>query len=132
MPDPVVIVDSKGIFLEVNDKVKEATGFEKEELLGKSFLGTKIVTEKSKAILAKNLTKRMLGISITPYEVEVLTKDGRKIPFEVNATKIEYEGKTADFVILRDIMQRKKAEELHRSVVELSPDSIITVDMKEY
>jgi PAS domain S-box-containing protein len=130
MPDPVVIVDSKGIFLEVNDKVKEATGFEKEELLGKSFLGTKIVTEKSKAILAKNLAKRMLGISVTPYEVEVLTKDGRKIQFEINATKIEYEGKTADFVILRDIMQRKKAEELHRSVVELSPDSIITVDMK--
>ncbi len=130
MPDPVIIIDSKGKFLEVNDRVEETTGFEKEELLGKNFLSTKIVTEKSKAILAKNLAKRMLGMSITPYEVEVLTKDGRKLPFEINATKIEYEGKPADLVILRDIIQRKKAEELYRSVVELSPDSIITVDMK--
>jgi PAS domain S-box-containing protein len=130
MPDPVVIIDSKGKFLEVNDRVEETTGFEKEELLGKNFLGTKIVTEKSKAILVKNLAKRMLGMPITPYEVEVLTKDGRKLPFEINATKIEYDGKPADLVILRDIIQRKKAEELYRSVVELSPDSIITVDMK--
>jgi PAS domain S-box-containing protein len=130
MPDPVVIIDSKGKFLEVNDRVEETTGFEKEELLGKNFLGTKIVTEKSKAILAKNLAKRMLGMPMTPYEVEVLTKNGRKLPFEINATKIEYDGKPADLVILRDIIQRKKAEELYRSVVELSPDSIITVDMK--
>jgi len=130
MPDPVVIIDSKGKFLEVNDRVEETTGFEKEELLGKNFLGTKIVTEKSKAILVKNLAKRMLGMPMTPYEVEVLTKDGRKLPFEINATKIEYDGKPADLVILRDIIQRKKAEELYRSVVELSPDSIITVDMK--
>jgi PAS domain S-box-containing protein len=130
MPDPVVIIDSKGKFLEVNDRVEEITGFEKEELLGKNFLGTKIVTEKSKAILVKNLAKRMLGMPMTPYEVEVLTKDGRKLPFEINATKIEYDGKPADLVILRDIIQRKKAEELYRSVVELSPDSIITVDMK--
>jgi len=130
MPDPVVIIDSKGKFLEVNDRVEETTGFEKEELLGKNFLGTKIVTEKSKAILVKNLAKRMLGMPMTPYEIEVLTKDGRKLPFEINATKIEYDGKPADLVILRDIIQRKKAEELYRSVVELSPDSIITVDMK--
>jgi PAS domain S-box-containing protein len=130
MPDPVVIIDSKGRFLEVNDRVEETTGFEKEELLGKNFLRTKIITEKSKAILAKNLAKRMLGMHMTPYEVEVLTKDGRKLPFEINAKKIEYEGKTADLVILRDIIQRKKAEELYRSVVELSPDSVITVDMK--
>jgi len=130
MPDPVVIVDSNGKFLEVNDRVEEITGFKKEELLGKNFLVTKIVTEKSKKILAKNLTERMLGMSIMPYEVGVFTKDGRELPFEINATKIEYKRKPADLVILRDIMQRKKAEELYRSMVELSPDSIITVDTR--
>jgi PAS domain S-box-containing protein len=131
MPDPVVIINSKGIFLEVNDRVEETTGFEKEELLGKNFLRTKIITEKDKAILVKNLAKRMLGMRIAPYEVEVLTKDGRKLPFEINATKIEYEGKPADLVILRDIIQRKKAEaalreseEKFRNVAEQSPNMI--------
>ncbi|MFH1547587.1 MAG: PAS domain-containing protein, partial [bacterium] len=41
--DPVVIVDHKGHFLEINDNVVETTGFSKEELLGKNFLKTDIV-----------------------------------------------------------------------------------------
>ena len=63
--DPVVIVDHKGRFLEINDKLVEATGFSKEELLGKNFMRTDIVTTKSKATLMKNLAKRMMGISMT-------------------------------------------------------------------
>ncbi len=57
--EPVVIVDHKGHFLEINDKVVELTGFSREELLGKNFFKTDIVPLKSKAILIKNLAKRM-------------------------------------------------------------------------
>jgi len=131
MPDPVVIVDSKGRFLAVNDRVEEKTGFKREELLGKNFLRTKIVTAKSKLILIKNLTKRMAGMHPAPYEIEALTKDGGKIPAEVNAVKIEYEGKPADLLILRDITERKTAEqalkeseEKFRNLAEQSPSMI--------
>ncbi len=111
MVDPVVIVDSRGKFLEITDRVEEITGFKKEELLGKSFVRTNIVTGKSKRTLLKSLIKRMAGIKLVPYEVEVLTKDGEKIPFEVNAAKIDYMGKSADMVVFRNISDRKKAEE---------------------
>jgi len=111
MVDPVVIIDSKGKFLEITDKVEEITGFKREELLGKNFLKTKIVTGKSKRTLLKSLIKRMAGTKLVPYEIEVLTKDGEKIPHEVNAAKINYMGKSADMVIFRDITDRKKAEE---------------------
>ncbi len=110
MVDPVVIVDKKGIFLDVTDRVEEVTGYKKEELIGKSFLKTDIITEKSKLILIKNLTERTLGKKVVPYEVEVLTKNGKKIPFEVNAAIINYKGKTADMVVFRDITERKKVE----------------------
>lgn len=111
MVDPVVIVDSKGKFLEINDKVEKVTGYKREELLGKNFLRTEIVTGKSKRILLKSLVKRMMGVKLAPYEIEVLTKDGKKLPFEINATKIEYNGKAADMVAFRDITERKKTEE---------------------
>ena len=39
IPDPVVIVDSKGRFLAINDEVEKKTGFKKEDLLGRNFLG---------------------------------------------------------------------------------------------
>ncbi|UCE28631.1 MAG: PAS domain-containing sensor histidine kinase [Candidatus Bathyarchaeota archaeon] len=109
--DPVVIVDGKGRFLEVTDRVEEITGFKKEELLGKNFLRTKIVTAKSKAILIKNLAKRMIGMHMAPYEVEVLTRDGRRLPYEINARKIEYKGKSADLVAFRDVSERKRTTE---------------------
>jgi len=118
MVDPVVIVDGKGKFLEITDKIEEITGYKKEELLGKNFFKTKVVTAKSKAILIKNLSKRMMGMKVAPYEIEVLTKDGRKLPYEVNAAKIEYKGKTADMVIFRDVTGRKKAEESLRESEE--------------
>jgi PAS domain S-box-containing protein len=118
MADPVMILDKKGTFLELTDKVKEYTGFEKNEILGKNFLRTKLLTPKSKAICIKNLGKRMAGMEVKPYEVEALTKDGEKIPFEVNAQRIIYKGKKADMVVFRDISERKKAEESKRHYLE--------------
>ena len=151
--DPVVIVDKKGNFLEINDKVIELTGFSKDELLGKNFLKSDIVTTKSKTILIKKLTERMLGINVKPYEVEAKTKDGKSVHLEVNAEKIEHEGKEADLVLFHDITNRKKTEEKqekyaeklekevkertrtlkekeekYRKLVELAPDSIMTCD----
>lgn len=120
MADPTMILDKKGTFLELTDKVKEYTGFEKSEILGKNFLRTKLLTPKSKAICIKNLGKRMAGMKVKPYEVEALTKDGKKIPFEVNAQQILYKGKKADMVVFRDISERMKAEKHEKNYLENS------------
>jgi PAS domain S-box-containing protein len=104
-------------------------------LLGKNFLKTNIVTARSKAILLKNLAKRMMGMHVVPYEVEVVTKDGEKLPYEVNAMKIQYEGKPADMVVFRDLSARKKlqeelveSEERYRRQFEEALDAIILAD----
>jgi len=110
MVDPVAIVDKTGKILAVTDKVEEITGFKKEELVGKNFLRTKIASAKTKAIMMKNLAKRMMGMHLEPYEVEILTKDGRKLSYEINAEAIDYKGKLADMVVFRDISQRKNLE----------------------
>lgn len=110
--DPVVIIDEDGIFMEITDSLEEVTGFKKEELLGKSFLQTEIVSAESKAILVENMVKRIKGEYVAPYVIEGLTKDdGRKLLHEVNARRITYKGKPADMVIFRDVTERKRAEE---------------------
>lgn len=111
MVDPVVIIDSEGVFLAVTDRVEEITGFKREELLGRNFLQLEIVTDESKALMAENLAKRTKGQDVAPYEVEVLLKDRRKMPYEVNAALITYMGQIADMVVFRDISDRKRAEE---------------------
>lgn len=135
MVDPVTIVDSGGVFLDISGGVEEITGFKREELLGRNFLQTEIVTEESKAIMAENLAKRMKGVDIVPYQVEVLTKDGRTLPYEINAARITYMGNPADIVAFRDITERKaaeeeikKSEEKLRIILDNTNDLVVYVD----
>ena len=106
MVDPIVIVDSKGKILTVNDAIERVTGFKKEELIGRNFLKMPLVTRRSKIILIKNLMKRMAGIKVKPYTVTVVTKDEKKIVYEVNATTINYNGETADMAAFREVTYR--------------------------
>jgi signal transduction histidine kinase len=62
----------------------------------------------------------MAGMHMEPYEVEILTKDGRKLPYEINAEAIAYDGKPADMVVFRDISQRKNLEAKLRVVGTLT------------
>lgn len=135
MIDPVVIIDSKGTFVEITDRIAELTGLKREDFIGTNFLKSKITSAKYKAILIKNLAKRMMGIKVAPYEIEILSADGKKMPFEINAAKIDYKGIPADMVVFRDIKDRKKAEkalleseQLNRTIIENSPIGISVRD----
>ncbi len=110
VPDPTVIFDEKGKFLAVNDKVENATGYKRKELLGENFFRTTIVTPKSKTTLKRNIvlrTKRKQGV---PIEIEVSTRDGRSILCEAKSVQIEYEGRPAVLVVFHSIAERKMIE----------------------
>jgi PAS domain S-box-containing protein len=119
MADPVAVVDGGGKILEVTRKVEEITGFKREELVGKK-MRIKMFGAKTKAVMIKSLAKRMMGMNMQPYEVEVLKKDGGKLVYEINAAKIDYKGKPADLVVFRDILKRKNLEEKLRVVGSLT------------
>jgi len=105
--DPAVIVDEKGKFRVVNDAFIDLTGLSKKELIGTAFLDVRLLTAKSKAILLKNLMKRMQGLPVEPYEINFTGKTGKARFAEVKAKKIDYAGHSADLVIFRDITRRK-------------------------
>ena len=133
--DPVVIVDNKGRFLEVSDRVGELTGSKKNELIGKTFLEVDFITSKTKAILIKNLAERIFGKKIDTYEIEVISKNGEIIPLQVKGMRIEYDGRPADMAVFHDMSKVKKAEEAlraseekYRFIAENIPDVIWTSD----
>lgn len=133
--DPVVIVDKKGNFLEVSNRVEDLTGVKREQLLGTNFMKAKFITAKSKTILISKLAKRMLGDKLEKYEIEAINKDGDKVILAVNGVKIHYNEKPADLVIFHDISIQKKTEEALKisenkwqHLVENIPDIIMTVN----
>lgn len=115
--DPILLLDRKGKILMANKKVEELTGYEREEIVGRHFARVGLLTPKSAIETLKNFFKRMMGLEVKPYEIEVMTKKGEIIYGELNASVIEDLG---ELVIIRNITEKKKLEEeLRRSYEEL-------------
>ena len=116
--DGIVILQD-GVMKFVNTASLEIVGYTPEELLGIDFL--KVVTPEDREMVMKRYADRMAGKEVPSiYEMALIRKDGITVPVEVNATFINYEGRPADLVVIRDITERKRAEEeLRRSNQEL-------------
>jgi PAS domain S-box-containing protein len=110
--DIILLVDEMGTIIDVNKRLKEISGYNREELVGKNIrLLAGMMTAKSKAKILRNFRKRVAGIRVSPYEVELFKKNGGLLTFEVNAQPLKKAGKIiGDLVILRDVTGRKQAE----------------------
>lgn len=114
--DGIVIIKD-GRFSYVNPAVVEMAGAKKEELIGSFFL--KWVDKEEVEKIKKFYESRMNGKEVpSMYETVFVSKSGEKIYSEVNAAIIPYEGGKADLVIIRNINERKKADEEIRKLNE--------------
>jgi PAS domain S-box-containing protein len=89
--------------------------------------------------LVRERIKQMLidRITVPAVEEKIVTLDGRTVPVEVTASRVMVKGIPSIQVILRDITERKQAEdklrqseEKLRTVLEHTPDIILTVDQQ--
>jgi len=137
MPDAVIIIDRKGTFLDISDEAENVSGYSRKELLGRNLFATSILNTKTKAFVIRKLAMHFSGGKITPFEVDILRKDGKTVRLEIKPQIIDYFGKTADLVALRDLTERKRAEEAlkeseerYRIQFEESLDAIFIADAK--
>jgi PAS domain S-box-containing protein len=107
--DSIIIIQD-GMLKFVNNSSLELMGFTSEEMIGEYFL--KFVAEHYRKTVRKRYEDRMAGKEVpNMYEIVLIKKDGTAFPVELNACLVEYEGKPADLVIIRDITERKRTEE---------------------
>lgn len=111
--DIIFVIDKKGKILDVNQKIKEIAGYDKSELIGHNIFSlTNILPLKSLTAIMLNFGKRMMGIHVGPYELEMNKKDGQIALIEINARALISEGRIiGDLAILRDCTERKRAED---------------------
>ncbi len=136
--DVIILLNTRGEVTDVNGKLKEILGYDRENLVNKKYtLLTKIITEESLAILAKNFKRRMAGQVIQPYEITMVNKDGIPVIVEINARAlIRDQHVVGDIAILRDVTERKRAEEELRyseknlkTYLENAPDGVCIYDL---
>jgi PAS domain S-box-containing protein len=90
------------------------TGYTRDEILTKRI--SHLLTPESFEPAAEMTNLKLQGQASTTYEIDLLAKDGRRIPVEVSTRLIEEEGKVVGVQgAARDISERKKAQEALRS-----------------
>lgn len=116
--DGIVIIQD-GLLKFANSKMVETTGFSLEEAIGQPFIN--FISPEYRELILDRYKKRLSGESVqNKYEVKILSKDGREIPVEINASMIEYKGYPADMALIRDITERKLADEkINQTLVDL-------------
>ena len=113
--DLIFEIDLDGVYTYVNSKAKDLTGYEPEELIGKTIFEF-LPRDEGKRIAEIIWEKATEGESVSKIEIERLHKTGRAIVSETSGVPIfDSKGKCCGFRgISRDVTQRKKAEEAIR------------------
>jgi PAS domain S-box-containing protein len=129
-PDGMVIVDHDGTIVMINAQMETIFGYRREDIVGKSV--EILVPERFKNVhpfhraqYIKNPHPRPMGADL---ELLARRQDGTEFPVEISLSPMESEEDRFIIAAIRDITDRKRAEEKFRGLLESAPDAMVVVD----
>ncbi|HEY9526711.1 MAG TPA: PAS domain S-box protein, partial [Anaerolineales bacterium] len=131
-PDGMVIVDHEGTIVMVNAQMERLFGYNREEVIGRHV--EMLVPTRFKDVhpfhrgqYVKSPRSRPMGADLELYG---LRKDGVEFPVEISLSPMESEEDNLIIAAIRDITERKRAEEKFRGLLESAPDAMVVVDQQ--
>jgi PAS domain S-box-containing protein len=133
LPEYVVVYGPDGKILYVNPAAVRGLGYDAEKVVGTSILS--YVAEECREDAVSRMGKRREGGEVSPYETDLLTRDGRRRSVIVKGTPIQFQNNPAYLILFVDITERKRMEEALRqrehdftTLVENNMDMIVRFD----
>lgn len=116
--DGVTIVQNERVVF-ANDALKKITGYTFEEMNSRPFI--EMVAPECREDVAETYKSRMNGEAApSVYEIKIICKDGTVKEVEISAAAGRYNGEPADLAIVRDVTERKQAQQkLRQNMSEL-------------
>jgi PAS domain S-box-containing protein len=119
-PDPILIAGLDGRIVRANRLLEDLLGYAEGELAGESV--ERLVPDRARERHVKHRERfaaepytREMGIGL---ELSALRKDGGDIPVEISLRPIRVDGDAYVCCALRDLRERKRAENLLRAILE--------------
>jgi PAS domain S-box-containing protein len=116
LPEYIVVYGSDNKILYANPASAEALGYWTEELIGKSVLS--FVSEDYHTQATSMLAYGQNGQDISQFEIEIEGKGGLRRRVMVKGTPIQYGDNPARLLVLMDITDRTRADEVLQQVIK--------------
>ena len=130
LPDPLVVVNTNGCIVLVNDQASRMFGYTRGALVGRQI--EILLPERYRDVHVQHRTEyvarprtRSMGVGMQLF---AQCADGVEIPVEVSLSPMEVGGSQFVLSAIRDIRDRRTAEAKFRGLLESAPDAVVIVD----
>ena len=117
-PEAYYLSDFSGTFVDGNIAAEKLLGYNKNEIIGKSFLKLNLLPQKYLLKATELLMAGLMEKPTGPDEFVLNRKDGSKVTVEITTHPVKIEGQTLILGIARDISERKRAEKAMQQASE--------------
>lgn len=135
--DAIIVIDGEGKVLVWNARAEQMFGYTAEEMAGEAMdrIVPEIYSRRHQEGFEQATESRHLKNPGVTHEISAKRSDGSEFPMELSISQWELGGKNYFSASIRDITERNQAElairekeERIRSIVEIAPDAIISID----
>ena len=135
----IFVLNLKGEFILANNSCARISGYDVDELMGRSF-AMLIAPEKLPRVQKQFIDTSISGIPYSRSETEIIRKDGQRRIIEFSASPLEGGGKIVSVVgTAEDITDRRRAEEesekqsaFIKNVLESLAHPLYVIDAEDY